>query len=451
VPEELLALARRVAAGARAGEAVEAYVMQARDTSVEVFDGEVESMSVAERSGVGVRVLWGRRQGYAWAGTLDPAALDEVLAEARDNASCGEEDGHAALPGRADVEGRARVAVERWSGDVLETAPEAKVSLALDLDRACRGAGPSVRGAESSSYHDSAVRSAVAGSEGIEASSRRTSCSLSTVALVADGDGTSTGHGFSAGASVSALDLEAAASDAVARAERLVGARPAPSGRLPVLFDPVVTRSLLGLIGSALGGEAVTRGRSMFEGRLGDDVAPAGVTLVDDPTDPSAFGAAAHDAEGVPTAPTPLIASGRLVGFLHNVATGRRAGTATTGSAVRPGIAARPGAGARALYLVPGRGSPEELRRAFDELLYVQSVKGLHSGTNPVSGDFSVGAEGLMVRGGEWAEPVREVTVASTVQRMLRGVVGVGADHTWLPGPAAGVSLLVDGMALAGR
>ena len=84
------------------------------------------------------------------------------------------------------------------------------------------------------------------------------------------------------------------------------------------------------------------------------------------------------------------------------------------------------------------------------EALFVQSVSGLHSGTNPVSGDFSVGAEGLMVRGGELAEPVRELTIASTLQRMLHDVVHIGSDLEWLPGGAAGMTLLIGEMSVAG-
>ncbi|HMK62422.1 MAG TPA: metallopeptidase TldD-related protein, partial [Acidimicrobiales bacterium] len=84
------------------------------------------------------------------------------------------------------------------------------------------------------------------------------------------------------------------------------------------------------------------------------------------------------------------------------------------------------------------------------EALHVQSVTGVHSGVNPVSGDFSVGAEGVMVRRGAFAEPVREVTIASTLQRMLLSVVHVGADVEWLPGVAAGQTLAIEGMTLSG-
>ena len=186
------------------------------------------------------------------------------------------------------------------------------------------------------------------------------------------------------------------------------------------MFDPLVTRSVLGVLSSAFNGEMLLKGRSMFAGREGETIAAPIVTLVDDPTDPRAFGAATHDSEGVPTRRNELIAGGVLRGFLHNVYTGHaRRVRHSTGSAVRGGYASAPGVGVRALTLRPGTRSPEELMASVPEALYVQSVSGLHSGTNPVSGDFSVGADGLMVRDGAFAEPVREVTIASTLQRML--------------------------------
>jgi PmbA protein len=151
----------------------------------------------------------------------------------------------------------------------------------------------------------------------------------------------------------------------------------------------------------------------------------------------------------VPTRPIALIANGVLQGFLQNVYTGRRSGTGTTGSASR-GYTSTPGVGVRALRLEPGEHSPEEIMAAVPEAFYVQAVSGLHSGTNPISGDFSVGAEGLMVRGGDFAEPVREVTIASTLQRMLLDVAEVGADLTFLPGAVAGMTVLLREMTISG-
>ena len=189
----------------------------------------------------------------------------------------------------------------------------------------------------------------------------------------------------------------------------------------------------------------------MFVGREGEQVAGAGVTLREDPTRPEALGASSYDSEGVPTRRVDLIDAGRLLGYLQNTYTGRRSGVATTGSAVRGGFKSTPGVGARALYLEPGPLGPDEILTSVPAALYVQAVSGLHSGTNPVSGDFSVGAEGLLVRDGELTEPVREVTIASTLQRILLDVGEVGSDLTWLPGGGAGLTLLINEMTMSGE
>jgi PmbA protein len=450
---DLLGVARRVAGDARAGEQIEAYVLRTRDVDVKVFGGDVESLSVAEIEGVGVRVIVDARQGYAWAGSLDPDVITDTVAEARDNAAFGAPDDSYVVAAPGDTAGVAVVPLDLWRDDVLAVPTAEKVALALELEAATRGADPRVRGVESASYGDAAVEAAVANSLGVEASTRRTVCSCSAFAMAGEGTATQTGSGFSAGRSFAEIDARAAARDAADRAVRLLGAKPIPSDRLPVVFDPLVTRSILALLGGALSGEAIVKGRSLFVGHEGETVAGTGITLVDDPTLDAAFGAATHDAEGVPTRRVELISGGRFDAVLHNLSTARRAGgdARTTGSAVRGGFKSPPGVGARALHLVAGTRSPEEILADIQHGLYVQSVSGLHSGTNPVSGDFSVGAVGLMVRDGALAEPVREVTVASTLQRMLHDIVHVGADLTWLPGGAAGMTLLVGEMSVSGN
>src|SRR5690606_29517789 len=137
------------------------------------------------------------------------------------------------------------------------------------------------------------------------------------------------------------------------------------------------------------------------------------------------LGADSHDGEGLATRRNPLIEGGVLRGFLHNTMTGRRAGVPSTASAVRS-YRTTPGVGAQALIMGLGSGTLDDLVAGVDHGILVQSMTGLHSGVNPVSGDFSVGVEGLMIRDGARAEPVREATVASTLQRMLLDISAVG-------------------------
>ncbi|HET9733247.1 MAG TPA: TldD/PmbA family protein [Acidimicrobiales bacterium] len=445
--DDLVDLAARVARQARPGEEVEAYVAWSRETSVEAYSGEVESLSSADAEGVGVRVVSGSRQGYAYAGSLDPAVIAQVLEDARDNATFTTPDEFVGLP---EPDGVVAADIDPWSDEMASVATADKVAVALELERVVRASDPRIRQVEAASYGDVTSVVAVASSKGVNAFQRRTGAYLSVYALAGEGDDTQTGGGYSVGRSLSDLDVEKAAADAVERATRLLGAKKPRSVRLPVVFDKRVTTTLLGIVASTFSGEAVLKGRSLFADRLGDNVAASSVTLVDDPTLAEAFGASRYDGEGLASRRNVLIRSGVADHFLYDSYSGRRAGAAPTGSAVRAGFKSGPGVGHRAVYLVPGDKDAEQIMREVGNGLLVQSVIGVHSGVNPVSGDFSVGVEGLMIRDGELAEPVREATIASTLQRMLLDVSHVGNDMEWLPGSAAGVTLAVDGISLSG-
>jgi PmbA protein len=302
----------------------------------------------------------------------------------------------------------------------------------------------------SADYADSRSEVALVSTTGISSVRSKTTAFISVDTIVGQGAETQTGSGFSVGRGPGELVPDAAMDDAVSRAVRLLGAQKVPSTQCTVVFDARVVSTLLGVIASALSGEAVVKGRSFFAGRIGEPVATGAVTLVDDPTDPRAFGASSHDGEGLAARRNVLIADGVLAMFVYDSVSARRAGTASTGSAVRGGFAGTPSAGCRALVLSPGSRGLDEMVAGVGEGLYVQSVTGVHSGVNPVSGDFSVGAEGLRISGGSLGQPVREVTVASTLQRMLQSVVEVGGDLQWLPGLAAGQSLAIAEMSLSG-
>src|SRR5690606_30772070 len=311
--------------------------------------------------------------------------------------------------------------VDLWRDELAAMPTDRKIALALELERAVQARDPRISGVRVAQWGDGAGAAAVATSTGIAVAGRSTFCHLSVQALAADGDETRTGYGVSVGRRPDDVDLDEAADDAAERATRLLGAVQPDSGPVTLVLEPQMAAALLGVVAGTLTGEAVLKGRSPFVDRVGERIASPLLTLHDDPTDPRSLGADTHDGEGV------------LQGFLHNATTGRRAGVPSTASAVRS-FRATPGVGAQALVLDPGEGTLDDLVSGVDRGVLVQSMSGLHSGVNPVSGDFSVGVEGLLVRDGALAEPVREATVASTLQRMLLDVAAVGGEREWTPG-----------------
>ncbi len=443
---ELLALADRVVAQAAPGEQVEAFVSRGGETEVRVYQGEVEHFVSAQAEGIGIRVVRGGRTGFAYAGTLDERSVDEVLAEARDNLTFGTVDEFAGL---ADPDGVAVTDQTLWDDALAEYATDDKIELARELERLATSFDPRVR-VDDSNYADASAEAAVATTTGIRTWGRENGCYVSVSTLADDGDETQSGFGFSVGRTPAAFDLDKAARDASDRATRLLGATKPASRRLTIVLDPMVTAQFLSVVSATLNGEAVVKGRSLFRDRLGDEVAASILTLVDDPTDPRAYTATEVDGEGLAARRNVLIDDGVLRQFVHSSYSGRRAGAASTGNAVRGGFRGTPGVGALALQLVPGTRSQDEIVADVDDGLLVQSVSGIHSGVNPISGDFSTGAAGLLIRDGEVGEPVREFTIASTLQRMLHDVVEVGGDVDWLPMRAAGVSLVIRDVTMSG-
>lgn len=444
---DLLDLARRVVERAAPSEQLEVYATRGSTTSVKAYEGEVESLTSAHAEGVGIRVVADHRQGFAHCGTLDEQVVAETLAEARDNVRFGEPD---EWFGVAEPDGVPEPELDLWHGALVDAPMQAKVDLALALERAVVGRDPRVVGVRTAAYGDSAGEAAVATTTGVASFGRGTWCHLSVSALARDGDETKIGGGVDVGRQPSELDVEVAASDAVERAVRLFGATKPASDRLAVVFEPRLAATLLGILGSTLTGERVLKGRSPFADRVGEPMASPRLTLVDDPTDPRSYGADPFDGEGLATRRNVLVADGVLQGFLHNSYTGRRAGRASTASAVR-GHRSTPGVGARALAVAPGSGALDELVAGVDRGLLVQALTGLHSGVNPVSGDVSVGAEGLLIRDGTVAEPVREITIASTLQRLLLDIRAVGDDLEWQPGGTGSVTIVIDDVAMSGR
>ncbi len=443
---DLLDIADRVVAMARPGEQLEAFVARGTETDVRVYAGEVEHFVSAQSQGIGIRVVRDGRTGFAYAGTLDDTVIAEVLADARQNVEFGTPDPYA---GVAEPDGVPVTEVELWSDELAEFAVDAKIALAKELEQFVLAADSRVR-VEDANYADGAAEAAVANTAGIRRYGRENGCYLVVSSLAEDRGEMQTGYGFSVGRRPAELSVAKAGGDAAERATRLLGATKPASRRTTVVLSPYVTAQFLAIIGSTLNGEAVSKGRSLFRDRLGDTVANPLVTLLDDPTNPLAYTATDVDGEGLAARAKPLIEAGVLRQFVHNAYSARRMGTASTANATRGGFKGTPGVGCLALQLQPGTGTQDELIAAVDDGVLIYEVSGLHSGVNPISGDFSTGASGVSITGGQLGAPVREFTLGSTLQRMLLDVVAVGGDVEWLPMSAAGVSLVIGDVTLSG-
>jgi PmbA protein len=218
------------------------------------------------------------------------------------------------------------------------------------------------------------------------------------------------------------------------------------------VLDPFVAASFASIIGRTLSADAVQRGRSLFAGREGDQIAATGFRLADDGLHPEGLATSPFDGEGVARQTTALIDEGVLRTYLFDTYTANKAQRASTGNGDRGSYRTPPSVSPSNLLVAAGDASDADLLKAAGDGLYVMSVTGLHSGVNPVSGSFSVGATGRLIRDGELAEPAREMTIASDLLAMLQGVTRAGAIARWVPfgGSVQAPALLVQEMTVAG-
>jgi PmbA protein len=436
----------------------EAYLERDVGLSIRVLNGKVEKFARSESRGIGLRVYVGGSQGRAFTSDLSDESIDTAVEAAVASAKVTPPDPARALPQPSLYPARSSLGEYLGEdlgilGDDLETVSASeKIDFAMDLERLARAHDERIANVEASAYSEGVGEMVLVNTRGFRSAYRASVCYGYIVAIAEQEEEQQTGFGFTAGRSFSELDEMAAAKEASDMAVSLLGGKPIETGRVAVMIDNLSTAEILAVLGSALSGESVTKGRSFLAGRIGEALASSRVTVVDDGTMHAGFGTAPFDGEGVVASKISLINTGTLETFLHNTYTAARMGTVTTGNAARGSYRAQVGVSPTNIFLKPGEVSPEELASTMGTGFKVVELQGVHVGLNPVTGEVSVGARGQWLEKGEPVHAVREVTIAGTIDGILKGIVGVGNDLRFTPllGGIGTPSVLIEGLTVSG-
>ena len=430
---------RAVAAGAEAADAI--YIGD-ESSSVQLRFGELEQVQRSEGEEVGLRLFVGRRSASVASSDFSDEALRELVARAMAMAAEAPEDPYAGLAPEDLLQRGALPEID--SEDPQEPDPEIMRRRAFDAEKAAL-ATTGVTNSSGGSAGSSAGAVALATSHGFSGAYRSTGHSCSVTVVAGEGSGMQRDHAWHSARHYE--DLEPAEEIGRLAGERAVArlhpAKPKP-GRYPVLFDPRVAATLLGHFAGAITGSSIARKSSFLQDRLGQRVFAAGVMIIDDPLRPRGLRSRSFDGEGVSVSRTELVTDGVLQSWIADSASARQLGIAPTGHAVR-GTGGPPGATPSNLYIAPGPRSREDLLAGFPEAVLVTELIG--QGVNGVTGDYSRGAAGFMVRGGEIAEPVAEITIASNLIEMF-ATLEPGSDVEFRRGIDA-PTLLVPEMTVA--
>jgi PmbA protein len=436
---------RAMSAGASAAECV---IREGDEFSTLVRLGQVETLKESGSKSIGVRVFNGKRAASTHSSDFRPSGLDRMLKSALELSKITSEDPFAGIPEPSQL-GSISGDLDLFSSDVYSLPGEERIAYARRAEKAALDSDPRIKNSEGGSFDAATGHKILANSHGFVGEFRRSYCSVAAIPIAQDEKGgMQRDYWFSVARSLNRLESpEHVGKVAAQRTVRRLGARKVKTQQVPILFDPLVANSILGHIFEGVNGDSVYRGASFLAGKLGEKIAAPQVTVIDDGTIVGGFGTSPFDGEGVPTRRTVVIENGVLTSYVLNTYTAKKLGLQTTGNASR-GLAGTPGIGPGNYFLQPGPRTPQRLIADVKEGLYVTEFLGM--GVNLVTGDYSRGASGIWISGGELTYPVEEITVAGNLKDMFLNISEIANDLEFR-GSVASPTIRIDGLTVGGE
>lgn len=400
----------------------EVFIENARNLSIEVRNGEVETVEESSSHGVGFRVFKEGKMAFSHCNDFEDSSLDNTIARAVGFAAITTPDEHNALPdemGITEVAGLYDPSIINISMDDKIALAKQAEEMAMKDSRITKSAG--------SGYGEGEGEIFLANSRGLSKNYKMSACSFGVSVVAEKGEQKSSGGEYCSRRFYADLKKpEEIAAKAAEDAYSMLDPRMVKTQKATVIFDPDVARSILGGILAAVNGESVLQGASFLMNSLDKKIGSDLLNLIDDGTRPKGMSSSPFDGEGVPTQKRTIVEKGVLKGFMYNTIVANRAGVKSTGNASRRGFTRIPGIGPHNFYLDNGDVSPEEIIAATEKGLLLKGVTGY--GINPVNGNFSGGASGFWIEKGKIMFPVKGITIAGKASEMLNQIDMVGND-----------------------
>ncbi|MGI4853517.1 MAG: TldD/PmbA family protein [Janthinobacterium lividum] len=441
---------RAMRAGATDAEAV---AVEGDEFYTKVRLGQVETLTESTSRAVGLRVFNGQRTASTSTNDLSEESLKRLVSGAVELSKITEEDAFAGLPDASEYSPlRNAESLAIYFDDVYQLSSADRIEMARATEAAAMAADVRIQNSDGGTFTAATSHKAIANSRGFQGEYRKSYCGIGTTPIAQDDRGMQRDGWGSGARTLRKLETpEEVGREAAKRAIRRLGARRVPTQKASMVFSREIARGIIGDIFDAVNGDAVYRHATMFEDKLGEQIASPLVTVIDDGTmmlEPGlgGFGTLPFDGDGLPMQRKVIVEKGVLQTYVTNTYTARKLGTRSTGNASR-GLAGAPGIGSGNFYLQAGTLTPREIIAEVQNGLYVTEVLG--SGVNLVTGDYSQGATGIWIENGVFTGAVEEITIAGNLKDMYKNIVAVGNDLIFR-GSSASPCIRIEGMTVAG-
>ena len=407
----------------RSIDQAEVFLVSEKTTKIDVLNQKIESMDEIYEFGMAVRLIKEHKLGFSYTSDLEESVIEDIIDQAIANAASSSEDRSNILPSPSAVTGDLSI----FDPMIGKTPVQKKIELALKIEDSAYQTDPRINKTEKISYSDSEAEVWIVNSHGINVSYKTNCCGAHADMIAVQNGEMESGFCISYKKRFKGLLPEEVGKEAAAKAVELLGAKTIPSQKIPLILDPFIGTQILEALSSALSSESVQKGKSLFADKVGKIVGSDILSIIDNGKLPNGLATTPFDGEGIPTQETRLIEAGVLNAFLYNSYTANKGNTGSSGNAIRASFKSLPAVGPTNLYINSGNQSADSIIGSVKKGLYVTRVMGIHT-ANPISGDFSLGAAGIMIENGEKTYPVRGITIAGNLIDLLKAVEAVGSD-----------------------
>ena len=454
--KELIDVCKKAAVRIPKGSVDQWEVFAARgiENDIEVFNGKIETLSFSDSTGIGIRIFKDHSIGYAYTAVLDENAIEDAIGKAIANSAITKKDPLNYLPTEKDYKYKIDKSnsSQLFDDNFLKYTIDQKISMIIELESLTKRADKRITGISDAMYNDGISEVCILNSNGFSGSYNSTIAMVYINAISRDGEDISTGDYFGIARDPAKIDLEEIAVNAARRSVSILGGKKIKSGKMDIILDPMVAAQFMGVIASVLNADSVQKGKSLFKDKIGKKIFKIDIDIFDDGTLPKGLASKPFDGEGVIKGKTALFEGGVLKTFLYDTYTARKDKTLSTGNASRSSYRSTPSVGVSNFYISPGEHDRLDMIKLIDKGFYIMDIIGLGSGTNPISGQISVGAKGLMIEKGSLTHPIKEVTIATDILSFLSGFKMLGNDLKFVPsgGYMGSPSVMIENIAISG-
>lgn len=417
---------------------IEVTLSSGKSFSVMINAQNIESFKYADAKGIGIRVLKDGKVGYSYTEKFDEDTFKKVIDEAVENARFSEDEAIVTMDNYPDIKEKPDVYCENL--EKLEI--NKKIQFAKDLEKIALDADKKVINVPYAAFGNSNSYVRIVNSKGLDKEFRTNDAFAYLGVLAHSQQDKRMAFDFVAGRDFSKFDAKKLAEKCARRSTELLDGEEITSGVYPVVLTKEMMATVLGTFSGLFSAKSVQEGRSLLAGKLNSEIANELVTIVDDALHPEGYATRTFDSEGYPSQKTMLVEKGKLTSYLHNTITARKDKTKSTGNAARS-YKGMLGISSSNFYLEPGDNEVEKLYSAHDTVVEIVSLQGMHSGCNPISGDFSLSAEGFLYQDGKKKHSLKPFTISGNFIDLLDSVEMIANDFKFDMSSVGSASTLI--------